>query len=1081
MRTSISTRVTGYFAALFLVTVAVLFFLWYFGLPGFGLTGAGGARLSEATRMLELEADHRRRLLKMAIAERRGDLLVIAENRVLSAELRDRSPQLAQDFERVADRIQRAYPDRYLELLIVSPTTGRVLLSSVAKSVGQPYPDASLVAKASRPGIKELIEQVESPSGSTAAIVRQISAPDTKGYPAGMVVGILIAVLDPQVMFGADLFLGDNQTRNLGNTVLFDSKGRTLRAAGNTRGEPVAIRLNPEVEAGFEGTVNGVDPQGKPSIQVVRHVPLTGATGWTLVHELSVDDALSGLQDNISRLAISGLVLTILALGAIALSSRRLTRPLRAMASTARRLGLGQLAVRMSRKSSDPREIDQLAHAFNEMAASLESAHRNLEAAVQTRTMELERERDRAQGYLDIAGVMLIALDPEGRIVMVNESGGRLLGYTVQKLLEMNWFAHFVPPSERHGQHELFLQLIQLKTTVPERYESNIVDARGQIRVLAWNHVISRDLAGNVLGLLSSADDITERKHLEEEMRIAAISFESQQAMFVSDFQWSILRVNQAFTQLTGYTSEEALGKVPRELLGSERQSETFYTDMVDTIASAGTWQGEVWDRSKEGRIFPVWLIVTAVKNASGQPTHYVVSMLDITERKATEDEIRNLAFYDPLTNLPNRRLLLDRLEHALAHATRHRGLGALLFVDLDNFKSLNDSMGHDTGDMLLQQVAGRLSACTRTVDTVARLGGDEFVVLLEDLSHDALEAASQAEAVAEKIIESLNRAYEIHENVHFSSPSIGITLFGEHPEKMGEPLKRADAAMYQAKAAGRNTLRFFDPQTQSAVNARLELESGLRVALQGDQFVVHYQAQVDAEGAVVGAELLLRWQHPKRGLVPPGEFIGLAEETRLIIPIGAWVLEQACRQLAQWAGQPQFDALCLSVNVSARQFHDPNFVQCVMDILNSAGARPNRLKIELTESLLVNNVEDVIVKMTALKKLGVGFSLDDFGTGYSSLSYLKRLPLDQLKIDQGFVRDILDDPNDAAIAKMVVALAGSLSLDVIAEGVETREQQDFLRGLGCTNYQGYLFSRPVRLDQFLDYVKQSGPRVNRS
>jgi predicted signal transduction protein with EAL and GGDEF domain len=354
-------------------------------------------------------------------------------------------------------------------------------------------------------------------------------------------------------------------------------------------------------------------------------------------------------------------------------------------------------------------------------------------------------------------------------------------------------------------------------------------------------------------------------------------------------------------------------------------------------------------------------------------------------------------------------------------------------------------------------------------------------VVLLEDLSRDALEAASQAEAVAEKIIESLNRAYEIHENVHFSSPSIGITLFGEHPEKMGEPLKRADAAMYQAKAAGRNTLRFFDPQTQSAVNARLELESGLRVALQGDQFVVHYQAQVDAEGAVVGAELLLRWQHPKRGLVPPGEFIGLAEETRLIIPIGAWVLEQACRQLAQWAGQPQFDALCLSVNVSARQFHDPNFVQCVMDILNSAGARPNRLKIELTESLLVNNVEDVIVKMTALKKLGVGFSLDDFGTGYSSLSYLKRLPLDQLKIDQGFVRDILDDPNDAAIAKMVVALAGSLSLDVIAEGVETREQQDFLRGLGCTNYQGYLFSRPVRLDQFLDYVKQSGPRVNRS
>ncbi|WP_296658887.1 bifunctional diguanylate cyclase/phosphodiesterase [Rhodoferax sp.] len=386
----------------------------------------------------------------------------------------------------------------------------------------------------------------------------------------------------------------------------------------------------------------------------------------------------------------------------------------------------------------------------------------------------------------------------------------------------------------------------------------------------------------------------------------------------------------------------------------------------------------------------------------------------------------------------------------------------------------LNDTLGHDKGDLLLEQVAARLRSCVREVDTVARLGGDEFVVLLEDLSESTLEAASQAEAVGEKIVVVLNQPYEIAGYTHHSSPSIGITVLGEHAEAIEEPLKRADVAMYQAKAAGRNTLRFFDPKTQVAVAARAEMEDALREAVQAQQLAVHYQAQVNAFGNTVGAEVLVRWIHPQHGMMPPAAFIPLAEETDVVLPLGRWVLDTACTQLQRWASEPRMAHLTLSVNVSAREFLDRNYADHVLQTLGRTGANPLLLKLELTESLLVANVEDVIAKMNVLKDVGIGFSLDDFGTGYSSLSYLKRLPLDQLKIDQGFVRDILDDPNDAAIAKMVVALADSMGLNVIAEGVETQEQRDMLAQLGCLSYQGYLFSKPLALDEFESFVKRA-------
>ncbi len=446
----------------------------------------------------------------------------------------------------------------------------------------------------------------------------------------------------------------------------------------------------------------------------------------------------------------------------------------------------------------------------------------------------------------------------------------------------------------------------------------------------------------------------------------------------------------------------------------------------------------------------------------------------EVAERKMADDEIRNLAYHDALTRLPNRRLLFDRLQHAIAASSRSGRYCALLFIDLDNFKTLNDTLGHDAGDLLLQEVSRRLATCLREGDTAARLGGDEFVVLLENLSENAQEAATQAETTGEKIHGALNQTYQLANHEYNGTPSIGVTLFTDHQDTVDELVKRADLAMYHAKSAGRNALRFFDPQMQAVITTRATLEAGLREALLKQQFLLYYQAQVDSQGHVTGAEALLRWQHPQGELVSPMEFIPLAEDTGLILLLGRWVLETACAQLALWAACPELAHLMVAVNVSAREFHHKDFVDQVKSVLVTSGARPQRLKLELTESLLLHDVEDTIVKMTALRAEGVSFSLDDFGTGYSSLSYLKRLPLDQVKIDRSFVRDVLTDAYDSAIARSVIDLGRNLGLGVIAEGVESGAQRDFVAANGCQNYQGYLFSRPLPLHEFEKFVRRA-------
>ncbi len=449
-----------------------------------------------------------------------------------------------------------------------------------------------------------------------------------------------------------------------------------------------------------------------------------------------------------------------------------------------------------------------------------------------------------------------------------------------------------------------------------------------------------------------------------------------------------------------------------------------------------------------------------------GEPRFIVLSR-NVTQRKASEDEINKLAFFDPLTSLPNRRLMVDRLRQALAVSTRSGRLGALQFIDLDNFKTLNDTQGHDMGDLLLQQVATRLTACVRQGDTVARLGGDEFVVMIEELSDNREEAAALAETIGEKLLAAISVPYRLAGLEYQITPSIGITLYSDHEQSTDELLKQADLAMYQSKAAGRNTLRFFDPAMQAVITTRVSLEKDIRQGILKDQFVLYYQPQINRDGRTVGAEVLLRWPHPERGMVSPVDFIPLAEDTGLILPLGNWVMETACTQLALWAQNPLLQDLTLAVNVSARQFRQPDFVPYVIDLISYTGVNPKRLKLELTESLLVNDVEETKTKMTALKQHGVGFSLDDFGTGYSSLSYLKRLPLDQLKIDQSFVRDLMTDPNDAAIALAVITLGHALGLTVIAEGVETQAQRDHLHSQGCDAYQGYLVGRPMPLTDF--------------
>jgi diguanylate cyclase (GGDEF)-like protein/PAS domain S-box-containing protein len=674
-------------------------------------------------------------------------------------------------------------------------------------------------------------------------------------------------------------------------------------------------------------------------------------------------------------------------------------------------------------------------------------------------TIQRESEKNRALLRNTSDGIHI--LDSEGSLIDFSDSFCAMLGYSREEMAGMNvnqWDVHFEAP----GMEGVFKQ--RFRHGPPPRIETQHRRKDGSVIDVEIS-LLKLDLDGIPVDYCSSRD-ITERKRAEHELRIAATAFETQEGILIADAAGNILRVNRAFTDITGYTPQEVIGKNPR-ILSSGLHDASFYSAMWDDLLREGAWKGEIWNRRKNGEVYPERLTITTVKNRDGAIVNYVASLADITLHKAAEEEIKTLAFFDTLTRLPNRRLLLDRLQQALVASMRSDKSGAILFLDLDNFKNLNDTLGHDIGDLLLQQVAERLHSCVREGDTVARIGGDEFVVILEDLSTEAIEAAAQTETVGWKIISSLNQPYQLNEYEAHSTPSIGATLFDGRPQLIDDLFKQADIAMYQAKKAGRNTMRFFDPQMQDTLNIRAAIETDLRKSIERRQFQLYYQIQVDDKRRPLGAEALIRWIHPERGMVSPDQFIPLAEETGLILSIGQWVLESACAQLKEWERNPLARDLVLAVNVSAKQFRQNDFAARVREIVQRFAINPARLKLELTESMLQEDIEDTIAIMNSLKEIGVLFSLDDFGTGYSSLQYIKRLPLDQIKIDQSFVHDLGMSNDDRAIVKAIIAMARSLDMEVIAEGVETENQRSMLISNGCFQFQGYLFSKPVPVEQF--------------
>jgi len=662
---------------------------------------------------------------------------------------------------------------------------------------------------------------------------------------------------------------------------------------------------------------------------------------------------------------------------------------------------------------------------------------------------------------------MLIS-DEQGIITMVNQQAERLLGYPIDELLGLS-IEVLVPERDCVNHQVLRTQFASAavarsmgagRTVLARRKDGSFFDVDISVSPIQTNQG---------LFFASALRDVTLYKQADAHLRIAAIAFESNEPMVITDANNIILQVNQAFTKSTGYAKEEAVGQ-RINLLKSGRHGEAFYKAMWETIERTGTWQGEIWDQRKNGEIYPKWLIISVVRGDDGAITHYVGTHIDITERKAAEEQIKQLAFYDPLTQLPNRRLLHERLKHGIDVERRDGKQLALLMLDLDRFKSVNDSLGHLAGDELLQQVAKRITNRLREVDMVARLGGDEFIVLLEDIAHP-----EDAARVAEDIIADLSRPFCVDQGEDIQiSASIGISLYPQHGGNPELLMDHADTALYQAKDAGRSCFAYFSEDLTIAARERIALESRLRKAIEQQDLRVFYQPQVDiASGRIVGAEVLVRWLDPAEGLIPPIRFIPIAEETGLILAIGEWVLRETCRQGRQWldAGLP---AVTLAVNVSPHQFRRSDICDLVASALSDTGFPASQLELEITESGLMENQVNATEILKCLRDQGIRLAIDDFGTGYSSLAYLKHFPLDLLKIDKSFIDDIPHLQDDMEIASTIIAMGHILGFKVLAEGVETPEQLAFLQEKGCDLYQGYIKSRPLPAEQFAELLRRN-------
>ena len=957
-----ATRMATGFGSLLLVGILTVVYLWYAGLPALGLKGAYQTRYDLAAQILQLQADVHLQRIGDSLRERRGDMVVVAENRVLAAALRKQTPTLAQDFSRVFDRLQRAYPDAYTGMMLLD-RDGKLRVASDA-ALGESLPQlADLVAHATQPGVVELIEQVTTTQGTALAIVRQLVAPDASGRPGTEPVGLLVALLDIRPF----LEISHASVLAGGHVLLRDNDGLILNSSG-----PVVAGFAPlaRVANGFEGVLDQTLPGGEAGIVVYRYFQLNGTQGWTLLHYTTLKDAIGRLDRLVISTLLAALLAAILGIVAIFAGARRLTRPLSELARVAQRFGEGQRYERFHHLRGESREVSQLGDAFNVAADLVAQAQSTLEAKVSERTREAVAARDQLLATLDALPDLLFEVDVTGRIYSYHSNKHVLLA---------------APPEVFLGKR--------------------------------FTDVLPTEVAAVCVAAIEAADREGWSTGAEYMLELP------------EGKRW--------------FEASVAKHPVAREM------DETGETG---TAGVAGA--------------------------ASPQQARFVFLARDITARKRAEDEVLRLALFDPLTGLANRRLMLDRLNQARLSSERSGHFNGLLLIDLDHFKDINDTLGHDVGDQLLIEAARRFTVSVREGDTVARLGGDEFVLILNEFSTDGAIAGLEIERVVDKIRHELSRPYALRINrdelrSQHVTLSVGICPFRDASISGEELLRFADTAMYQAKHGGRNSYRFYDPSMQEAVMVRAALEEQLREAVAREQFVVYFQPLVNADGSVHGAELLVRWQHPTRGLVGPAEFIAQMELSGLILPLGHWVLREACATLARWSDDAQLAELTLAVNVSARQMSLPDFVEETLAVVGATGVKAQLLKLELTESLLQENTEATIHKMSALKAAGIRFALDDFGTGYSSLSYLKRLPLHQLKIDRSFVRDMLTDSNDLAIAQLILGLGKTLGLTVLAEGVETAEQHAQLMTLGCHAFQGYLFGKPMPVAQFEDWVRQ--------
>ena len=666
------------------------------------------------------------------------------------------------------------------------------------------------------------------------------------------------------------------------------------------------------------------------------------------------------------------------------------------------------------------------------------------EAEVRRQTQMLDQIRD-----------SVITMDLDGYIVGWNRGAEQLFGYAASEIIGKNILTLYADTDEDDPLFNAFLENGSHEMTVRRRKKS------GEVFWASVALSIAQDEAGNPSGLIGYVVDISERLAAEEKLHLHAKIFEfNSEAVLVTDSEQRIVSANQAFTLITGYTESDAIGKLPA-MLNAQPDLALLTAEICQQLNASGQWAGELQFRRKNGDCFPVGASISSVLDLHGTLGHYFLVFSDITERKEAERQIYRLAYYDPLTGLPNRTLFYSLLEQMLSEAHRSRSHGALLFLDLNRFKNINDSFGHTPADAILREVGRRLSSTLRTQDMVSRLGGDEFVIALPDIKR-----REHAGKVAQKLLAALAEPFFVEHHEVLLSASIGISIFPEDGRDTETLLKNADVAMYRAKKLGSSAHVFYSHEMNLRSLDQLKLEGNLRRAVERGELCLHYQPQLDlGTNRITGAEALLRWYHPEQGMVSPAQFIPLAEETGLIIPIGEWVIDAACRQIRTWIDQG-LPPVRIAVNLSTRQF-SASLPKTVLGIIARYGIPSDSLELEITESMLMHNADSVVAMMREFGEAGILMALDDFGTGYSSLSYLKRFPIDNLKIDQSFVRGIPADQDDSAIAHAIISMAKSLRLSVIAEGVETAEQMEFLREAGCDEIQGYYFSRPIPADDF--------------